>query len=391
MKLRTCMLMTGLIAALVFAPRSLSQEGRGGRGAAPPPVKSPEVSVDGRVTVRLRAPNAQKVAATGLTPDSGPGGAPVAMTKDAGGVWSLTTEPLPPDIYTYSFNIDGVSVPDRANVVPRFLRYTDSVGMSMVEVPGSPANPWDVRPVPHGSITHTQYNSRAVGAERDYYVYTPPGYDPKRKNPYPVIFLLHGLTEEASAWFTVGKANVIADNYIAEGKLKSVVMVAPLGYGTTEDINRLYGDKPLQLSHLARYTDALLNEIMPRVETDYNVSRQQRDRAIAGLSMGGAETMSIGLNHPERFAYVGGFSPALVMLDTDLAKAYPALSSKMNGQYKLVNFSCGTEDGLISGSTALKEYLDGKGVKSEFVRMPGRHVWPVFRRSFAAFALRLFQ
>ena len=389
MTLTKCMLVTGWIAALMAAPPSLAQEGRGGRGAAPPPVKSPEVSADGRVTVRLRAPNAQKVAVTGLNPDSALG-APAAMMKDAAGVWSLTTEPLPPDVYTYSFTIDGVAVPDRANLGPRFVRYNDSVGMSTVEVPGTPPNPWDVRPVPHGSITHSRYISKAVGAERDYYVYTPPGYDPKRKDPYPVIFLLHGLTEEASAWFTIGKANIIADNYIAEGKQRPVVMVSPLGYGTTEDINRLYNDKPLQLSHLAHYTDALLNEIVPRIEADYNVSRQQKDRAIAGLSMGGAETMSIGLNHPERFAYVGGFSPALVMLDTDMAKAYPALSPKMNGQYKLLYFSCGTEDGLIDGSVALKEYLDGKGVKSEFVRMPGQHVWPVFRRSFATFALRIF-
>jgi enterochelin esterase family protein len=354
-------------------------------------MKSPEVSADGRVTVRLRAPNAQRVAVTGLNPDAGPGSAPAALTKEADGVWSFTSEPLPPDIYAYSFNIDGVTVPDRANSGPRFPRYTDSLGVSLVEVPGTPPNSWDMRPVPHGSITHSQYTSKSVGAERDYYVYTPPRYDPKRKDPYPVVFLLHGLTEEASAWFTVGKANVIADNYIAEGKLKPVVMVATLGYGTTADINRLYSDKPLQLSHLARYTDALLNEIMPRIEADYHVSRQQKDRAIAGLSMGGAETMSIGLNYPERFAYVGGFSPALVMLDTDLAKAYPALNPKMNGQYKLIYFSCGTEDNLINGSVALKEYLDGKGVKAEFVRTPGKHVWPVFRRAFAAFALRLFQ
>ena len=390
MKLTKSMLMAGWIVALVAAPPALAQAGRGGRGAAPPPVKSPEVSADRRVTVRLRAPNAQRVSVSGLSADGGPGG-PAALTKDDAGVWSYTTVPLPPDVYTYSFNIDGVPVADRANREPRFLRYTDSIGVSLVEVPGTPPNPWDVRPVPHGSITHTRFDSKAVGAERDYYVYTPPGYDPKRKDPYPVLFLLHGLTEEASAWFTVGKANVMADNYIADGKLKPVVMVAPLGYGTTEDINRLYSEKPLQLSHLAHYTDALLNEIMPRIEADYNVSRQQKDRAIAGLSMGGAETMSIGLNHPERFAYVGGFSPALVMLDTDLAKAYPALSPKMNGQYKLVYFSCGTEDGLINGSIALKEYLDAKGVKSEFVRMPGQHVWPVFRRSFATFALRIFQ
>jgi enterochelin esterase family protein len=368
-----------------------AQAGRGGRGApALPPIKSPEVSADGRVTFRVRAPNARTVAVAGQNAPDGPGVAG-PMTETSDGVWSFTTEPLPPDVYNYSFNIDGASVPDTANPGPRFTHYGEGVGISTVEVPGTPPNPWDVGAVPRGSITHAFYLSKAVGVERDYYVYTPPGYDPKRRDPYPVIYLLHGLTEEASAWFTVGKANVIGDNYIAQGKMKPVIMVAPLGYGTTEDISRLYNDKPLQLLHLARYTDTLLNEIMPRVEPEFNISRQQKDHAIAGLSMGGAQTMSIGLGHPDRFAYVGGISPALVMLDTDMAKAYPAVDSKMNSQYKLVYFSCGTEDGLINGSIALKAYLDGKGVKSEFVRMPGRHVWQVFRRSFAAFALRLFQ
>jgi enterochelin esterase family protein len=312
------------------------------------------------------------------------------MTRDADGVWSFTTEPLPSDVYNYSFNIDGATVPDTANPQPRFTRYGEGVGISTVEVRGNPPNPWDLQEVPHGSITHAFYVSKAVGAPRDYYVYTPPGYDAKRRDPYPVLYLLHGLTEEASAWFTVGKADVMADNFIAQGKMKPVVMVATLGYGVT-DISQLRGNKEQQLLHLARFTSALLDEVMPRVESQYNIGRQQKDRAIAGLSMGGAEAMSIGLGHPERFAYVGGISPALVMRDTDPAKAYPALGPAMNRQYKLLYFSAGTEDGLMAGADALKKYLDDKGVHAEYVKMPGPHVWQVFRRSFASFAPRLFQ
>lgn len=365
-------------------------QGRGRGGTPPPPpVKSPEVSADGRVTFRLRAPNAQSVAVAGQTlpgvPSmSGP------MVKDADGVWSFTTEPLPGDVYNYSFRVDGVSMPDTANMQPRQVHYGEGVGVSTVEVPGRPSNIWDVADVPRGSITHSFHVSKAVGAETDYYVYTPPGYDAKRQEPYPVIYLLHGLTDEASAWFTVGRANVMADNLIAQGKLKPVVIVTPLGYGVV-DISRLYSDKANQLLHLSRFTDTLLNEVMPRVEKDYNISKEQKNRAIAGLSMGGAEALSIGLNHPDKFAYIGGFSPALVMLDNDLEKAYPLLSAKMNSQYKLVHFICGTEDGLINGSIALKAQLDAKGVKAEFVKMPGQHVWQVFRRSFAGFAPRLFQ
>ncbi len=355
-----------------------------------PRVVSPEVSTDGRVTFRLRAPNAVNVSVAGQNAPAGPGVAG-SMAKGADGVWSFTTEPLPPDVYNYSFNVDGVSMPDTANTGPRFVHYGEAVGISTVEVPGNPPNPWDVRDVPRGSITHCFYVSKVIGAEHDYYVYTPPGYDPKRKDPYPVIYLLHGLTEEASAWFTVGRANVMVDNYIAQGKMSPVVMVAPLGYGITTDINDLYGDKDKQLTHLANYTESLLTEIMPRVEKDYNISTKQKDTAIAGLSMGGAETMSIGLGHPEKFAYIGGISPALVMLDTDMAKAYPVLTPKMNSEYKLVYFSAGTEDGLMAGAVQLKAYLDSKGVNSQFVKMPGMHVWQVFRRSFANFAPMLFK
>ncbi len=381
-----------LIAGAVVAAAQQPAAARGGRGvpqSPQPTVKSPEVSPDGRVTFRVRAPQAQSVSVSGQNPPRGPGVAG-AMTRDADGVWSFTTEPLPSDVYNYSFNIDGATVPDTANPQPRFTRYGEGVGISTVEVRGNPPNPWDLQEVPHGSITHAFYVSKAVGAPRDYYVYTPPGYDAKRRDPYPVLYLLHGLTEEASAWFTVGKADVMADNFIAQGKMKPVVMVATLGYGVT-DISQLRGNKEQQLLHLARFTSALLDEVMPRVESQYNIGRQQKDRAIAGLSMGGAEAMSIGLGHPERFAYVGGISPALVMRDTDPAKAYPALGPAMNRQYKLLYFSAGTEDGLMAGADALKKYLDDKGVHAEYVKMPGPHVWQVFRRSFASFAPRLFQ
>jgi enterochelin esterase family protein len=167
----------------------------GGRG---PVVVSPEVHPDRTVTLRVLAPRAKSVTVSGEIAGTKP---LTAAAPDAAGVWNFTTEPLPPDIYAYSFNIDGVSVPDRANRDPRFLRYTDSLGVSLVEVPGAPPNPWDVRPVPHGSVTHTHYASKAVGAERDYYVYTPPGYDPKRKDPYPVVFL--------AAWADGGGLRVV--------------------------------------------------------------------------------------------------------------------------------------------------------------------------------------
>ncbi|MFN7924093.1 MAG: alpha/beta hydrolase-fold protein [Bryobacteraceae bacterium] len=368
-----------LMAAALAYPQQTPPRPR--RGPAVPPVKSPEVAADGRVTFRVRAAGAQSVSVAGAEVAG-------AMTKDAEGVWSYTTAPLAPDVYSYSFNIDGAVVPDTANAAPRFTHYGEGVGVSTVEVPGN--NPWDARDVPHGAITHVRFASKVLGDEREYYVYTPPGYDARRKEAYPVIYLLHGLTDEATAWFTVGRANVIADNFIAQGKMKPTIIVTPLGYGITGDIFRLYGDKALQAEHLTRYTQMLLTEVMPRAEKDFHISRHVRDHAIAGLSMGGAQALSIGLGHPDRFAWVGGFSPALVMLDSDPAKAYPALDAKRAGQYKWIYFTCGTEDGLIKGSEALDVYLKGKNIKGEFVKTPGAHTWPVFRRAFVEFAGRVF-
>lgn len=373
--MKNSMIMLLAVVAFAQAPR---------RGPAVPPVKSPEVTSDGRVTFRVRAAGAQNVSVAGA-------GVAGAMTKDADGVWIFTTGPLTPEVYSYSFNIDGAVVPDTANAGPRAMHYGEGVGASTVEVPGNPANPWDVREVPRGAVTHVEFMSKVLGTEREYYVYTPPGYDAKRKDAYPVIYLLHGLTDVASTWFTVGKANVIADNYIAQGKLKPTVIVTPLGYGITGDIYRLYGDKQIQLEHLSKFTDILLNEIMPRVETDFHISKRAQDRAIAGLSMGGAQTLSIGLRYPDRFAWLGGFSPALVMLDVDMAKAYPGLDAKSSSRYKGIFFTCGTEDGLMKGSVDLKAYLDEKGVSSLFEKTPGAHTWPVFRRGFATFAARVFQ
>jgi enterochelin esterase-like enzyme len=359
----------------------------GVRHSIMPGAQSPEVHQDGTVTFRLRAPSANSVhiSSQGDSP-----GFDAEMTRDVDGVWKFTSPPLSPDVYNYYFTIDGVVIADPANTQVRFQHYGETIGVSTVEVPGSPPNPWDVQPVPHGSVVHSQYASKAAKAEHDYYVYLPPGYDPMRKQAYPVIYLLHGLTENASAWFTVGKANVMVDNYIAQGKMKPVVMVATLGYDDVNNVKLLTTDKSEQLHNLAVVTDALLSEVMPRVERDYNISREQKNRTIAGLSMGGAQALSIGLAHPETFAYVGAFSPAFFLLDDNLAKAFPGVDPKINSRYKLIYFSCGVDDYLYGGSLKFKNYLENNGVKFEFLKMDGRHAWPVFRRSFAGYVLKIF-
>ena len=188
---------------------------------------SPEVHPDGRVTFRLRAPNAKEVVLRCEGTKGGP------MEKGAGGVWSMTTEPLKPDIYAYSFQVDGLHTIDPANPLLKYnLLNTDS----QVHVPGPATLPWEINNVPHGVIHRHLYRSAIVGDECPFLVYTPPGYDPAAKEPYPVLYLLHGYSDAEDAWISVGRANIILDNLIAQGKAKPMLIVMPLGYGNKEVI-----------------------------------------------------------------------------------------------------------------------------------------------------------
>ena len=280
------------LAVASLAVASLwAQPGRG------PTLHSPEVSPDGKVTFRLRAPNAKEVAVTGI-------GQRLAMQKDEQGVWSATTETLQPDLYTYSFSVDGATVNDPQD--PLFKASYGSAGQSMVRVPG-PAL-WNPGEGPHGAVTHYLYRSALIGDDRDYYVYTPPNYDSRRKEAYPVLCLLHGLGDDASDWLNVGAANIILDNLIDQAKAKPMIMVNTLGYGTPNGPAGAMG-----AAMIPAFAKALVDEVLPQVEKNYNAAKDRNHRAIAGLSMGGAESIYTGLTYLDRFAYIGSFSGAFVM------------------------------------------------------------------------------
>src|ERR1700741_1922955 len=274
------------------------------------PVVSPEVLADHRVTFRLRAPNAKEVS---VQIDGA--SKPLAMQKDAEGIWSATTEPLVPDYYGYVFFVDGVAMLDPSNSVtkPNFLYRANEV-----HVPPAPGNfgdssapAWEVADVPHGEIHHHFYHSKGVGDERGYFVYTPPGYDPRGKQTYPVLYLLHGYSDDASAWTAVGRANMILDNLIARNKAKPMLIVMPLGYGAPEVLapgSGVFQDPGITQRNFDRFRDSLLTEVIPRVEAEYLVNKDRNSRAIAGLSMGGAESLLTGLNKLDEFAWIGAFS-----------------------------------------------------------------------------------
>ena len=351
----------------------------------PPAIISPEVQSDGRVTFRFADPNALRVELE-LEGEK----TPRPMKKDDRGIWRLTVGPLRPDIYGYSFIADGVALIDPSNSLmkPNLLG-TESA----VHVPGPPSLPWEVNQVPHGEIHHHFYESKIASDHRDFYVYTPPDYFADTKTEYPVLYLLHGFSDDASGWTAVGRANVILDNLIAQGKAKPMIVVMPLGYGDYDVIRRGWGswsDKDLAWRNLSKFTDMLLSEVMPQVEQSYRTKKERESRAIAGLSMGGAESLLTGLNHLDDFAWVGAFSSGGIDL-RDFRAGFPTVNASVNQKLRVLWIACGTDDDLIKVNREFKAWLKDKGVQFTDIETPGVHDWMVWRRNLSAFAALLFR
>lgn len=350
----------------------------------PPPVVSPEVHSDHRVTFRFRAPNAKLVE---LSLEGSPH--PLPMQKDAEGIWSVTTDPLEPDFYGYAFATDGVNLIDPSNPLmkPNILNTE-----SEVHVPGPPSLAWELNDLRHGEIHHHFYKSAVVGDQRDFYVYTPPGYKSRDSQTYPVLYLLHGFSDDASGWTAVGRAHVILDNLIAQGKAKPMIVVMPLGYGAPAMLNLGFGAfrrAEIRDENFSKFRQALLTEVIPRVESSYSVAKDRNSRAIAGLSMGGSESLLTGLNTVDKFVWIGAFSSGGIPEQFD--KDFPALDSRAGRQLRLLWIACGTEDRLIDVNRSLRKWLASRGIPHTDIETPGAHTWMVWRRNLAAFAPLLFR
>lgn len=347
------------------------------------PLVSPEVHSDGRVTFRLRAPDAKEVVLRCEGTKGGP------MQKGEGGVWSITTEPLQPDIYAYSFTVDGLKVIDPANPLLKYnLLNTDS----QVHVPGPATLAWEINDVPHGVVHRHLYRSAILGDDEPFVVYTPPGYDLAAKQTYPVLYLLHGYSDAEDAWTSVGRANIILDNLIARGQAKPMLIVMPLGYGNKEVISGGWAglrNTGVWQDSIVKFRDILLKEVIPQVEKAYRVNADPNSRAIAGLSMGGTQSLFIGLNAPDRFGWIGAFSSG--GLDASFDKQFPAVSEKTNTQLRLLWIGCGQQDGLVGLNRKLVEWLKSKGVKLTWIETPGTHSFTLWRRYLAEFTPLLFE
>ena len=377
----TILLLPGILLSPVFLTAQNAKPAPAHESTEPPRLISPEVHSDDSVTFRFRAPNAKEVKL------SREGTEPITMQKDDQGVWTVNTPPLSPDYYGYSFIVDEARALDPYNsgFVPNLIWPGN-----FVHVPGPPSLPWELADVPRGEVHHHFYRSAVANDDRDYYVYTPPRYDSTAKTTYPVLYLLHGFSDDAGGWTAVGRANVIFDNLIGQGKVRPMIVVMPLGYGTMEYVRvGLTPNPDVREQSFLKFRDALLTEVMPKVESEYRVINDRESRAIAGLSMGGTESLRTGLNALDKFAWIGAFSSGGLPEPYD--KDFPVLDARANAQLKLLWIACGTEDRLITANRSLREWLKQKGIQHTDIETPGMHTWMVWRRNLAEFAPLLFR
>ena len=390
---RTCLLCAFLLLLLSGPFRLQGQQISSARPTAPVPLvpappSSPAVQADGSVTFDLLMPHAEVVE---LQVEGFPQS--FAMKRNAAtGHWSYTLGPLSPEFYSYSFLVDGTNVIDPHNVVTKPSAFRVQ---SVFLVPGHQL--WERRNVPHGVVHQHEYTSAILKTPSSYRVYTPPGFDPAAATRYPVLYLLHGYSDGDWAWTDMGKANDILDNLIAEGKARPMIVVMPLGYGDLDIIHRgwiAWQDPALVRRNFGQFADVLYGEVMPLVTTEYPLSAQREEHAIAGLSMGGAETLLLGLNHPDDFAWIGAFS-AGGLGARGFAALFPALTPEsapaMAAGNRLLWISCGTEDGLLEPNRQLTAWLRAQGLRPLSVETPGMHAWMVWRDNLAHFVPLLFQ
>lgn len=346
---------------------------------------SPVVHADGKITFIFPAGNFRSV----VLNFSNIG--PVPLRQNATGAWQVTIGPFAPQIYSYDFSVDGVQVLDPLNP---WVKKNLFFASNLVLIPGRPPEPWEETRVPHGAVTRHYYYSHIVGDNRSYYVYTPPGYHADRSTRYPTLYLLHGYSDTPNAWIQAGRANFILDNLIHTGRAKPMIIVMPNGYGDPAIVKRNgpgLSSASLWHRNLKMFEKSLLNEIAPRIATEYRVRQDRESRAIAGLSMGGGEALVTGLNHLDYFAFIGGLSAYLGNSGMNFRPFFPILSAADNKYIRLLWISCGRQDPLV-GSTnrELDRWLDHLHIKYRAVWTPGVHQWRVWRDNLVHLAPLLF-
>ncbi|MET3127719.1 enterochelin esterase family protein [Arcicella rosea] len=320
----------------------------------PPSISSPDVHADNSVTFRYFSKSAQKVTLVGEFLAN-----PVALKKDTSGIWSVTVPAIKPDIYPYSFFVDSVQIADPNNT---YIFANERFKRSIVDIKGDKPLVHSLQNVPHGKINYCYYQSSSLGTTRQLLVYTPPGYDAFSGNKYPVLYLIHGGSDTEETWTKVGRANFIADNLIAAGKAKPMIIVMP------------YGN--VRPAPMPDFTKDVINDIIPYVEKNYSVLTDSKNRAVAGFSVGGGQTLNIGLTNTDKFAYICSYAPYTAT--EEFKKNFTDWSpdaTKMNKQLKLFTISVGTEDFLYESVKQNIAMFQEKKIKLAPFIVSGGHTW----------------
>jgi enterochelin esterase-like enzyme len=348
---------------------------------APDGVVSPDVHADRTVTFRVRAPHASEVSLYG---DWMAVGKTQPMVKDESGLWAVTTTPLEANGHLYWFNVDGLAIADPVNPV---IKQRQRTSASLVEVPGTPAAAWEVRDVPHGSVVTEWQKSAVLKRTERIVIYLPPGYQ-KASARYPILYLVHGSGDTPESWTNAGHANLILDNLIADGKAKAMIVVMPAGHASPFGAPREIASHNNEL-----FEQYLTQEVIPTVEKTYRVAPGTRNRALAGLSMGGGHTIYTGFSHPELFTAMGIFSPGLPRDFDTRFKAVLAEPAAFNKKTPLIWIACGDGDTTVQYPRiqSWAETLSKSGIHESFHTYAGAHTWPVWRASLADFVPLLFQ
>lgn len=344
-------------------------------------LKSVRMLSDNRVQLSLYAPKSAEVLASGDFPNGFPN---VKLTKAESGVWSVALGPLEPGLYTYSFVVDGVSTMDPKSP---FIKSGQNNASNLFDVPGPGAEFMALKNVPHGRVETVRYYAASLGTMRRMHIYTPPGYE-TAKDKLPVLYLLHGGGDNDATWTDAGRADLILDNLYAGGKLQPMLVVMPAGHTPTPGIHM--GAGPGQ----DPFSKELLQDIIPYVEKAYRVSAKAEHRAIAGLSMGGVQTLNIALWNPDKFAYVNpmstGYFPPVIR---ELEEKYTAvLKNPAINRFKLFRIGMGKDDPLAyQNNKNMLAFFDKMGIKYQYQETPGSHTYHVWRQNLYTVAPQLFR
>ena len=342
------------------------------QGREPP--ESPQIHDDRRVTFRYEDPTAESVKLKGIFRTM------VDMKRGGRGVWSVTVAPMDPGLYDYSFMVDGEQVIDPSNPAVLPERNPDT---SSLEITTSTPLFYQWRDVPHGTVHLQTYYSPSLKRLRRLRVYTPPGYEKETDRRYPALYLFHGTGDTEATWTEFGRAHLILDNLIADGKAVPMLLVMPDGHA---DLQEEEGDHK---ANFVKFEGDVLGSVVPLADSIYRTIPTPAGRAINGLSMGGMQSLEIGINHPEIFAYIGGMSAYVPMADVLIANGLK--NQSLNDEIKLLWISIGKDDYLLKDALHFRGMLQKHGIHLQWTETPGSHEWPVWRNSLRDFAPLIFR